>query len=461
MRDGFDAAEIIFESEMFVGSVRVFVGEAETDEHAGDFKGVMHLRNEGDRAAFANEGCFFSEAFFEGGLSDLKNGRVERSYPGFAGAEYFEFAFNGLGQKFANVFLYEFCDNVRILVGNEPRGEFCIGFRGNDRFGAFALIAAPNAVQFESGPRPKLLDNCKTFFAEIARRANGFLECFFFPGQRVQRFAFDCGNFCDFVVEAGDGDSKFLVVELGEQLSKNSKGIRDCTAVYAGVEIARWTSEFDLVIIQSAQTVGDRGHALREHRCVGYNKRIGLQLFFIFLHVIPQADAADFFLAFDQDFYVDGELAVHFLDGFERLQMDVNLALVVGGAAAEEISIAHGRFERGRSPKIERLGGLDVVVAVKKDGGFAGSFEGFGIDERMKICRNDFDFLEAATAKIISHPAGGAFDIRLVFTFGAHTGDSQEFAKLRQMLVAITFYEFSKVRHGAPGGNESFQKNSS
>ena len=76
--------------------------------------------------------------------------------------------------------------------------------------------------------------------------------------------------------------------------------------------------------------------------------------------------------------------------------MDVDLALVIGGAAAEEIAIANRGFEGGRSPKIERLGGLNIVMAIKEDGGFAGSFERFGIDERMEICRNNLDFLEAS-----------------------------------------------------------------
>jgi len=137
----------------------------------------------------------------------------------------------------------------------------------------------------------------------------------------------------------------------------------------------------------------------------------------------------------------------------------VNLAFVIGGAAAEEIAVANSGFERGRSPKIERFRGLHIVVAIKEDGGFAGSFERFGIDKRMEIRRNDFDFLEAGSAKIISYPTGSAFDVGLVFAFGAHAGDSQEFAKLRQMLVAIIFYKCSKVRHGAPGGDESFRIN--
>ena len=92
MSYGFDAAEIVFQVEMLVGSVSVFVGQAEADENAGDFEGVVHLSDEWDRAAFADKDCFFLKAFFEGGLGALKNWRMVRGGPGFAGAEDFEFA---------------------------------------------------------------------------------------------------------------------------------------------------------------------------------------------------------------------------------------------------------------------------------------------------------------------------------------------------------------------------------
>ena len=89
---GFDAAEIVFKIEMFIGSVGVFIGQAEADEDAGNFKGIVHLGDERDRAAFANEDSFFVEALFESGLGALKNGRMIRGGPGLAGAEDFEFA---------------------------------------------------------------------------------------------------------------------------------------------------------------------------------------------------------------------------------------------------------------------------------------------------------------------------------------------------------------------------------
>src|ERR1700723_1121299 len=137
--------------------------------------------------------------------------------------------------------------------------------------------------------------------------------------------------------------------------------------------------------------------------------------------------------------------------------MDVDLALVIGGAAAKEIAVADGGFERRSSPKVERFCGLDIIVAVEENGRLAGSFKRFGIHERVEICGNNFDFLETSGAKIVRDPASCAFDIRFVLALGADAGNPQKIAQLRQMSIAMTFYKFSKVRHGALGGYESFQ----
>jgi hypothetical protein len=79
-------------------------------------------------------------------------------------------------------------------------------------------------------------------------------------------------------------------------------------------------------------------------------------------------------------------------------------------------------------------------VAIKEDGGLAGSFERLGVDERVEICGNDFNFLETGRAKMVGYPPSRALDVRFAFGFGADAGDSQEFAEFRQMGIAITFY---------------------
>ncbi len=76
------------------------------------------------------------------------------------------------------------------------------------------------------------------------------------------------------------------------------------------MQIAGRSGEFDLVVIQAAQSVGDRGNALGEHGGIGNDQGIGFQFFAIFLNVVPQADAANFFFAFDQYFYVNAQATV-------------------------------------------------------------------------------------------------------------------------------------------------------
>src|SRR5215467_8023261 len=66
--DGFDATEVVFEGDVLVGGVGVFVGEAKTEEHTRHFEGVVHLRDERNRTAFADEHGFFAEALFERSL---------------------------------------------------------------------------------------------------------------------------------------------------------------------------------------------------------------------------------------------------------------------------------------------------------------------------------------------------------------------------------------------------------
>ena len=124
--DGFDPVEIIFQEDVLVWSVSVFIRQSEADQHARNFEGIVHLSDEGNRTTLADEDCFFAKSLFERRLRLFENGRVERRNPGLAGAEEFEFAGHGLGQKLADMLLDSLGDFLRILIGNQARREFCI-----------------------------------------------------------------------------------------------------------------------------------------------------------------------------------------------------------------------------------------------------------------------------------------------------------------------------------------------
>ena len=128
MGDGFDAAEIILQIKMLVGRVSVLIGQTEADQNAGHFERIVHLSDEGNGTAFANENRLFVEALLERSLRALKNRRVVRSRPRLASTENFEFAVHGFRQKLANVFFDELGDALRILAGDEARRKFRVSF---------------------------------------------------------------------------------------------------------------------------------------------------------------------------------------------------------------------------------------------------------------------------------------------------------------------------------------------
>ncbi len=80
-----------------------------------------------------------------------------------------------------------------------------------------------------------------------------------------------------------------------------------------------------------------------------------------------QMNAADFFLALDQPFNLEGQLALVFLPGFDGVNARDELALVVAGPARIKIAVANRRLERRRLPQIQRLGRLHVVVVVDQE----------------------------------------------------------------------------------------------
>jgi len=71
---------------------------------------------------------------------------------------------------------------------------------------------------------------------------------------------------------------------------------------------------------------------------------------------------------------------------------------------------------------------------------------------------NDFNRFKTSGSQMIGDPARGPFDIGLVFTLGADAGDAQEFAKLRQILIAAAINKVDKIHKKPLAGHESFPK---
>ena len=240
-------------------------------------------------------------------------------------------------------------------------------------------------------------------------------------------------------------------MQLGKKLGQDGQRIGNGAAEDARVQILRRTGDFDLVVVQPAQAVGDRGHAARQHGGVRDDQRVGLELGLVVVHIIPEVFAADLLFAFDDHLEVDRQLPGRLPQGIERANVNVHLAFVVGGAAAIEIAVANGRLEGRRGPQFERLGRLHVVVPVKKNRGLPGSLQRFAINQRMHFRRNDFDAVEAHAAQPVGHPLRGALDVRFALRLRADAGNAQKFVEIGQMLVVLPFDVFIQLHRSSCG----------
>ena len=84
------------------------------------------------------------------------------------------------------------------------------------------------------------------------------------------------------------------------------------------------------------------------------------------------------------------------------------LALVVGRAAREDPVADDDRLERRRRPQLERIDGLDVVVAVDEHRRSARRVQPVGVDDRVTAGLGRLDVLEPDRRSRVDQPVGGA-----------------------------------------------------
>src|SRR6266699_1758291 len=93
----------------------------------------------------------------------------------------------------------------------------------------------------------------------------------------------------------------------------------------------------------------------------------------------------------------------------------------------------------------------------EKDGGLAGGVQGCRVDERGETRGDDVNVLESAGAEMIGDPACAALDIALVLALGADARNAQKFVQLREMLIAVTVNELSKIHKQLSGDMSPLQ----
>ena len=203
-------------------------------------------------------------------------------------------------------------------------------------------------------------------------------------------------------------------------------------AVHPAVKIRLWSFHADLEVRQSPQRTEDRRLARREHRRIRNHNGITLQPGRVFGDERRQVLAADFLLTFREHDHVHRQRTAGFHMRFECLQVQKQLPLVVDTATREELTLTHGRFERGRRPQLQRFRRLHIVVAIDQHRRFTRCSEPLGENDRVAGRVDDLDCRQSDGRALRRDPLGGAANVGRMFAVCADTRNAE---KVMQLVV--------------------------
>ncbi len=158
--------------------------------------------------------------------------------------------------------------------------------------------------------------------------------------------------------------------------------------------------------------------------------------------------AARLLLALEDDLHVDRQTAGLSKVRLDGLEVNEELALVVGGAAREQLLVADGRLERWRRPLVERIDRLDVVVAVDEHRRRPRGAEPLAIDDRMAWRVDESRAFEPDGAHVLCHPLGAAADVTGVFGNGADARNGQKGLQFVEVAGLAGLDEIDDSGHG-------------
>lgn len=422
-----DAGGKVFQGKGFVGGVAAAIRQGEAEEEGVNTEdGFEAIGDDGDGTAFTDEGgCGPAEGGAEGVLGGAAESGVRIDAVGGTAVAGVDFQADAGGAVAAEVGGDECLDSVGILAGNEAEAELGGGGGGEDGFGALALVAAGDAVEFGGGACPGAFDGGVTRLAKEGGGAGKAEEVLVCEGEAGPGLALPVGQRDDVVVKTLDGDAAIGVVEGGEEAGELGDGIGDCAAVDAGVEVFVGAVEADFQAGDAAESVGEGGDAGADHAGVGDGDDIAGKVMAVGGEETGEAGAADFLLALDEEDEVDRQFAAGGEGGFDAEDVGEDLAFVVGGATGGDDAVLDVRLKGVVVPEVEGVHGLDIVVAVDEDGAAAGSVGVAGGDDGVAGGGVDGG-LEADGAEAVGEPIGTGGGIGVVGGISGDAGEAEE-----------------------------------
>ena len=250
--------------------------------------------------------------------------------------------------------------------------------------------------------------------------AEGATITVFAERQLAELFALPARGLLDAVVEAFDRHGVIGVVERRTELGQRLDGIIDRAAMQAGVQVGLRTGQADLEADDTAEGRRDDDLVGRRRSGVGQDDAIGLGEFgLMIVEEFGEARGADLLFAFDQEGDAQGQVRAALEQAGERGDRDQVRTLVVGRAAAIDLTVADHRLEGRGSPKIQRIGRLHVIVAIEDDVRPFLRTAAAAEDDRVEGGRDDFD-LQARLLKQSADMLPGAVHARLEGRVGGH-----------------------------------------
>ena len=390
----------------------ILPGQTEAHEQHGSTENALEVAHHGNAPAFASNDRCPAEGRFERPLAGLDDRPFEIGAPRAPAVQ----VLNGHGDTRRRdalyVRLHECRDGVRTLIGHEPEADLRHGDRGEHGFGALAGVAAQHAVHFAGGASPQSLERGVSRLAAEGRDADLVHEMVVAERQFAHLCQHGIGERTHGVVEAGNGDFPVGVVHAGQDARECHGGIHHRTAVHPGVQVAAGTTHGDLKVRQTTQRRQNAGNARREHGGVRDHNGIAGEPRFLAFEELLEVFAPDFLLAFGQHDHVHRQRPAHREMRLERLDVQIQLSLVVNRSTRIDAAVAHRGLERRRGPQFEGLGRLHVIVSVHEQRGRIGTGpapfpDHDGVSRRRFDARREADTREGVGNKLCRGSAIG------------------------------------------------------
>ena len=273
-------------------------------------------------------------------------------------------------------------DALRILMRHEAARQLGVSLGRQDRLRALARVAAPDAADVERRPAAVALQRRVALLAEHLVHVDGPLVGLLVEGHAGDHRLLVGRKLLYIVIEMRQGDAPVRVGDAGDELAERIDRVGHGAAEVARMEVAVGAGHFDLPVRQPAQTRSQRGRLGAHHAGVRDEDHVRPEQLAMRLAEGDERFRPDLLLALEDELHVAMHRAC--VQGrLEALGLDHGLALVVVSAAGIDASVANGGLERLALPKLQRLGGHDVVMPIDEHRGQVGRHDALGVDHRI------------------------------------------------------------------------------